>query len=1054
MFTLLTVCIESTGQTSAESDNSFARMFQSSRSQLRIPDIDDAYGVSFRDIDGDLRPDIYLVCFRGLNRLLINRGPDQVFQDMTIPSGLGGNLMPMDTLNLELGTAVVDFDNDGDGDVVIAGWGRSTNLFRNDGHMTFESISDRLDLPSFIDANGCITADVNLDGHIDLFFTDEHFSNRLLLNNRDGSFRDITATSGLENYSVSQGAGFCDLDTDGDPDLFVANWFGPDLFYRNLGDGRFKHMALDIELCEDADSTNAVSFGDIDNDGDFDLFITHREGRNYLLQNDTAPGDSNWVFEEVRESAGLTDRAVSYGSVIEDFNNDGWLDIFVTNVGPNQLYENNGDGTFNKVFEEIVPREDAFSSYSTGAAAGDFDGDGDLDLFVANKDTFSLLYENPHEGAQAVRIRAVGVTSNRDAIGTRVLFYQAGYIDNPDYLLGARRISGGEGYLSMNEPIIHFGLDTLSTVDAVLYFPSGRVIRLSNINGDRRITVFEQTWIVRRILRSQRWLVRQIQSQVFWTSAFLVLIFLGMTYLLIRLGQRRYHWTTRTATSYLAGFFLLAFLVLLVMKQWDIRRTLISIDVLTMIFVLIFMITNERLTRMRRWKDRYREILMGLNHRIIEIHDDAELLETVTANIQKNTEWNWCCAWQYDSEKGKFAVGQCLGREIDYSSFHQQSGMQEWIEYLSSHPFLLRSDNQGYGALFNAMPAEVVFPIVRGNQFFGWLALGADNPPRISLEDLGLYQSITNQMAIALENNAYIRRSNEMIQKLTEAKVQKKYLDELEAKNQDLDEKNRKLKDLYDELKSTEAQLIHSEKMASLGQLVAGISHELNNPVGFIYSNIQQLQTYVDRIEEFLDSQKAKKSSSVSVEKLEPMLPDLQGLIDDTIRGSRMVKELVQSLRTFSHLDQAEWKRSDIHEGLETCLMILNPEIKGRVEVHKAFDAKGELDCNIGQLNQVFLNLLSNAAQAITGEGHIHIRTREEGNAIIVEIEDDGSGIPPSVKGKIFDPFFTTKEVGKGIGLGLSISYAIVQNHNGRLEVESEEGKGSRFTVIIPIRQK
>jgi signal transduction histidine kinase len=286
-----------------------------------------------------------------------------------------------------------------------------------------------------------------------------------------------------------------------------------------------------------------------------------------------------------------------------------------------------------------------------------------------------------------------------------------------------------------------------------------------------------------------------------------------------------------------------------------------------------------------------------------------------------------------------------------------------------------------------------------------------------------------------------------MIQRLTEAEVREKYLKEVEQKNRTLDEKNRELQNLYDELKNTEAQLIQSEKMASLGQLVAGIAHELNNPIAFIYGNAKHLNRYVSRIEKFVSAGQNEKDH----QSLQTMLPDLKSLIEDTIRGSHTVKELVQNLRTFSHLDQAEKKPADIHEGLETCLMIVHPQIKGRIKVVKNYEAEGVIECNIGQLNQVFLNLLLNASQAIEGEGEIHVTTKNEDEEIVISISDTGSGIPESIRSRIFDPFFTTKEVGQGMGLGLSISYSIVEKHQGKIAVESEAGKGSTFCIRLPL---
>jgi two-component system NtrC family sensor kinase len=308
-------------------------------------------------------------------------------------------------------------------------------------------------------------------------------------------------------------------------------------------------------------------------------------------------------------------------------------------------------------------------------------------------------------------------------------------------------------------------------------------------------------------------------------------------------------------------------------------------------------------------------------------------------------------------------------------------------------------------------------------------------------------------MAIAMENNEYIRKSTEMIKKLTAAEVREKYLKELETTNKELDHKNQDLQKLYDELKSTQAQLIHSEKMASLGQLVAGISHELNNPIGFIYSNTKQLKKYIDRIEKYIGEYEQSQVDRSSRSQIEAILPDLNGLIQDTISGSQMIKEIVDNLRSFSHLDQAIWKKTDIHQCIESSLKIMLPQFKRQLKIHKSYKATGILHCNPGQINQVLLNILANAAQAIDDSGNIWISTRDENEHLLVEIKDDGKGMAPDILDKIFDPFYTTKDVGEGTGLGLSISYSIIQNHDGTISAQSQLKKGSVFTINLPYSQ-
>jgi signal transduction histidine kinase len=395
--------------------------------------------------------------------------------------------------------------------------------------------------------------------------------------------------------------------------------------------------------------------------------------------------------------------------------------------------------------------------------------------------------------------------------------------------------------------------------------------------------------------------------------------------------------------------------------------------------------------------------------------------------------------------------------------------VQCWPEFLSAiriHKHIQKNFQRNFVPLFNLLEAEVTLSIERGTRLYGLISLGARNPiSPLKREDLELFKSLCNQMAVALENNEYIQRSTEMIKRLTAAEVQEKYLKELEAAYSVLDSKNRDLQRLYDELKNTQAQLIQAEKMASLGQLVAGISHEMNNPVGFIYSNVKQLQQYTQRIENFISGQLSRTSKSSSLpagksrqtetDQIRQILPDIKNLIEDTISGSKMIKELVSNLRSFSHLDQAKWQQFNIHEGLESSIKIMLTQFKHQLTIQRNFQANGVLECNPGQLNQVFLNLLTNAAQAIKEAGIIWIETEDlrRPDSLVIRIRDNGIGMSAETLSKIFDPFFTTKDVGEGTGLGLSISYSIIKNHGGTIEVSSSPGTGSTFTITLPYKK-
>lgn len=271
---------------------------------------------------------------------------------------------------------------------------------------------------------------------------------------------------------------------------------------------------------------------------------------------------------------------------------------------------------------------------------------------------------------------------------------------------------------------------------------------------------------------------------------------------------------------------------------------------------------------------------------------------------------------------------------------------------------------------------------------------------------------------------------------------------ELQGKISELEDANREIRD-------TQARLVHTAKMASLGQLVAGVAHELNNPIGFVYSNMATLRDYVEKLHKVII---AAGTGSAAVEKskeeidYEFISKDLPKLIASSEEGARRMRDIVVKLRNFSRLDEAKLKRVELRDGIETTLSLLQGETKNRVRLHTEFEKVPEVLCYASQVNQVFMNILSNASQAIDGEGDIWIRLEEKPTGIArVSIRDSGPGIKKELIDRIFDPFFTTKGVGQGTGLGLSISYEIVKKHGGEIQVRSEPGKGSEFVIEIPI---
>jgi len=279
------------------------------------------------------------------------------------------------------------------------------------------------------------------------------------------------------------------------------------------------------------------------------------------------------------------------------------------------------------------------------------------------------------------------------------------------------------------------------------------------------------------------------------------------------------------------------------------------------------------------------------------------------------------------------------------------------------------------------------------------------------------------------------------------------------------------LEKTLDNLGRTQGQLLHSEKMASIGQLAAGVAHEINNPIGFIASNVGILGDYMEDLKGLITLyEKGCKEICADNEGLSVfykeivaykeeidyrfIMGDTEKIVDETREGTERVVKIIEDLKNFSHVDQAEKKHMDINLGIESTLSIVNNELKYKAKLVKEYGDIPLVECFPQQINQVFMNLLVNASQAIKEQGEIRVKTSIEGEKVVVRISDTGNGIAPEVMNRIFDPFFTTKPVGKGTGLGLSISYEIIKKHGGHIGVESEVGKGTTFSVELPARKR
>jgi signal transduction histidine kinase len=326
---------------------------------------------------------------------------------------------------------------------------------------------------------------------------------------------------------------------------------------------------------------------------------------------------------------------------------------------------------------------------------------------------------------------------------------------------------------------------------------------------------------------------------------------------------------------------------------------------------------------------------------------------------------------------------------------------------------------EGCEALFDELDVVLLVPVLFGVDLLGVIAVGRKlSGERFSADDRQLLLTLANQSSIAIENA--------------------KAFDEIAKLNETLEAR---VEERTDELRATQAQLVQSEKMRTLGQLVAGVAHELNNPIGFVHANLKLLEEYVAKLarqqEQGDDTTKSREA--------------IQKLLTRSREGTERVTKIVADLRAFSRMDQGERLETDLNEEIERTLTLMEPRCKNCVEVVRDFGPLPRVRCHAGQLNQAFLNLLMNACDAIGDSGRIGVKTRAEAGTVRLEFSDSGPGIPRELMDRVFEPFFTTKPVGKGTGLGLSLTHGIIERHGGRIWVEPQNSEpGTRFVIELP----
>ena len=321
-----------------------------------------------------------------------------------------------------------------------------------------------------------------------------------------------------------------------------------------------------------------------------------------------------------------------------------------------------------------------------------------------------------------------------------------------------------------------------------------------------------------------------------------------------------------------------------------------------------------------------------------------------------------------------------------------------------------------------ARASAICWPLMNAEgQFIGAVSANrtVEEPP-FTPADLERGKALASLLALIIENQWLHDKQRQRIEALSRM--------------------NREILEMNQRLETAQQQLLQGEKMASMGRLAAGVAHEINNPIGYVYSNLGTLRKYLTDVF-------AHRAD------LDALQEDIEAILSESLQGVERVSRIVRDLNDFSRVDDARWEWADLHDGLDSALNIVSNAIKYKCEVVKQYGTLPKVQCLPARLNQVFVNMLMNAAQSIDGGGYITLQTRAWEEEVSISISDNGKGIPPEDLERIFEPFFTTKPPGEGTGLGLSLSYAIVRRHGGRIEVQSAPGRGTTFTLHLPVRR-
>ena len=937
--------------------------------------IDDVMGVTTADFNGDNLSDIYLTCFRSLNHLLLNQGQGY-YVDFTIESGAGGDLESRKGMyKVETGSLAADFDRDGDTDILLAGKRGTTRLLINNGKAIFEDKTKQANFPENLNVTAGTIADFNEDGYPDVVLADEFTGLRLWMNQKYYRFQEQSLNSLSLPLTGIRAIAAADFNDDFHTDILIFfHQHTPTLLLNNNDSGWQENMKMFSQVAV-SNFVNSATVADFNNDGHNDLFLCTENGEDAILFFQPA----NKLFLDRSKEWGIKRNGRSYSASAGDFDLDGDLDLYVSRFGPDYFYINENFQTFSEQASKAVASKAGYlSGYNTGTATTDIDKDGDLDLIVGNLEYWSSLLENTKNDSNYIILDLKGTEDTYEALGAKIWIWPADTLKTSETLFTFREINPGGGFFSQNWNAVHIGLGEIDQVNIKVRFLNGDIMVFDKIGKGRTLTIHQSTRMFRAAYSTCRACLQFLHRPYIFREILKFLFFVLMIFFSVRFIEQRYHWRPTYIFIYIfVALMIYGLLTLLLPRYGGVLFHTLPFGMI--LFALLILISvNEQIRKSTQRRNLVQKKLQETTANLSRTTITDKAINLIVKTLQVVQPYNFLVLYLYHSNGNYFLCKKNEGIRIG------KSKRQVILRREKIHRLIREKSPLSFSKFKNIWPTQkyfnektILFPLVFKKEMYGVIIM---QPESDLLEEtpISTMNYLFLQLTATLHNISMI---------------------------QDLKDK---------------------EKLAAIGTFSSGIIHELKNPIDGLRMMIEVL---------FHETQ-PNDSRYEFIKELQ------QGII-------KLKETLIHSFDIINYEDRVTERvaLNDLIRSIDSYFSKLNfPPLQLQFD-SKIDTVKG----NDTQLKLALENIIQNAMEASDYAKTVIVRTQlsQRDETVQINITDNGYGISVENLDKIFDMFYSTR--GTHRGLGLTITRNIIKNHGGYIDVNSAIGKGTQFTVVLPV---